>query len=36
MHLIEEIHGENVARFFDSLFIILQRDNLAFHIDVFE
>ena len=25
LHLIEEIHGENVARFFDSLFIILQR-----------
>ena len=25
LRLIEEIHGENVARFFDSLFIILQR-----------
>lgn len=25
MHITEEIHGENVARFFDSLFIILQR-----------
>ena len=25
LHLIEEIHGENVARFFESLFIILQR-----------
>ena len=25
MHLMEEIHGHNIARFFDSLFIILQR-----------
>ena len=25
MHLTEEIHGHNIARFFDSLFIILQR-----------
>ena len=29
LHLIEEIHGENVARFFDSLFIILQRRQLG-------
>ena len=29
LHIIEEIHGENVARFFDSLFIILQRRQLG-------
>ncbi len=25
LHLIEEIHGDNIARFFESLFMILQR-----------
>jgi MoxR-like ATPase len=27
LHLTEEVHGENIARFFDSLFLILQRRN---------